>query len=653
MASLEGFETTLKEVLHAKRLSASRMDKLTEMALSLMEQDTQLVSVMYRTHKSSSAASKIHSLYAFDALSRAARNQVVKQKLDVHAIVGNCATFLIKVEGVLDGLFQDILSSGHPEAKEKTKKILDIWLKSNTFPSAVLTRLHKLVKETEKEKEPDKATAVTADPRIHTAPSANHTPQVTAAATSTAVPEVSPGSVQSALLALLSQAANAAATSQIVPNNASVDPQLALFQQLKQATNAGGPAAALAPNQHVTVPMSVVPSSAPANIPPVASSVGGPSRNYPYRDDRSGLTRSEPYHDRFNGPPRGRDFYDNREPRGGFRGGPRGRGRGRWDDRDRQYDRNRGNSNDWRPPPPHRTQPSRSRSPVARRNVRPYSPPNRRTSHPGASSPPRLVPPANPHDSGKDEFGRDIRQRSPHEDTSAPPSYTTGQSPSRSASIPSEDRGSAHPEKRQHDTSLNTQPIPSSIPASTSTSIPEAAAGLDSFDLTAFDPTAAASWEALGKAWNVTNGYMPSQEELMQYMLSMSTPNTFPIMSYEEDQTAQWSDRQEAGWGQGTPRRGGRGHRGSFGHGHEYGNGRGDFRERGQGRGFDHDTDALTLVGGDESISYTEPISDHTQAQPQHDMIPGGYEEAGPGPFTKGGMQKVGDGWVWSGAGIA
>ncbi len=33
-------------------------------------------------------------------------------------------------------------------SQEKTKKILDIWVKSNTFPSAVLARLHKLVKGT-------------------------------------------------------------------------------------------------------------------------------------------------------------------------------------------------------------------------------------------------------------------------------------------------------------------------------------------------------------------------------------------------------------------------------------------------------------------------------------------------------------------------
>ncbi|KAI0091499.1 hypothetical protein BDY19DRAFT_629509 [Irpex rosettiformis] len=117
MATLEGFETTLKEVVNAKRLSASKVKELTELALKLMEHDTQLVSILYRTHKSSSGTAKINSLYVFDALARAARHQVNKYKPDVHAIVGNCATFLVKVEGVLEGLIQDVVSSGHPEAK--------------------------------------------------------------------------------------------------------------------------------------------------------------------------------------------------------------------------------------------------------------------------------------------------------------------------------------------------------------------------------------------------------------------------------------------------------------------------------------------------------------------------------------------------------
>ncbi|KAL4246335.1 CID domain-containing protein, partial [Abortiporus biennis] len=148
MDTVENFESTLKEVVGAKRLSSSKMSKLTKNAMACMENDTQLVSILFRTHKSLSPSSKISSLYVFDALARAARNNVNKEKLtgDLTTQPGNCATFLLKMEGILESLFQDMLSSDHPDAKEKTKKIYDIWVKSNTFPSAVLGRLSKVLK---------------------------------------------------------------------------------------------------------------------------------------------------------------------------------------------------------------------------------------------------------------------------------------------------------------------------------------------------------------------------------------------------------------------------------------------------------------------------------------------------------------------------
>jgi protein NRD1 len=61
----------------------------------------------------------VSSLYVFDALSRAARHQVNKQGLtgDINSTEGNCATFLLKVEGVLEGLFQDMIMGGSLEAK--------------------------------------------------------------------------------------------------------------------------------------------------------------------------------------------------------------------------------------------------------------------------------------------------------------------------------------------------------------------------------------------------------------------------------------------------------------------------------------------------------------------------------------------------------
>lgn len=46
--------------------------------------------------------------------------------------------------------------------------------------------------------------------------------------------------------------------------------------------------------------------------------------------------------------------------------------------------------------------------------------------------------------------------------------------------------------------------------------------GLESFDFTAFDFTSPTSWEALGKAWEATNGVVPTQEMLMQFVMMMS-----------------------------------------------------------------------------------------------------------------------------------
>ncbi|KAF8578803.1 hypothetical protein K439DRAFT_447173 [Ramaria rubella] len=119
MATLTSFESMLKEVVTAKRLSASKMNKLTDIALNLMENDTQLVSTLYRTHKTLAPSSKIHSLYAFDALSRAARSKVNKLGLtgDINAEKGNCASFLLKIDGILDALIQDMMYIGTSEAK--------------------------------------------------------------------------------------------------------------------------------------------------------------------------------------------------------------------------------------------------------------------------------------------------------------------------------------------------------------------------------------------------------------------------------------------------------------------------------------------------------------------------------------------------------
>lgn len=76
--------------------------------------------MLYRTHKSLSSSQKVSSLYVFDALARAARHQANKHSLPVQESssdkAGNAGTFLLKLEGILDGLIEDMIAVGTPEA---------------------------------------------------------------------------------------------------------------------------------------------------------------------------------------------------------------------------------------------------------------------------------------------------------------------------------------------------------------------------------------------------------------------------------------------------------------------------------------------------------------------------------------------------------
>lgn len=84
-----------------------------------MQRDTELVLVLFKTHKGLAPSQKVSSLYVFDALVRAAHGHVVKHSVvaDSAPGKGNAATFLAKIEGIVEGLFQDMISSGAPEAE--------------------------------------------------------------------------------------------------------------------------------------------------------------------------------------------------------------------------------------------------------------------------------------------------------------------------------------------------------------------------------------------------------------------------------------------------------------------------------------------------------------------------------------------------------
>ncbi|KAG8220999.1 hypothetical protein J3R82DRAFT_2508 [Butyriboletus roseoflavus] len=635
MAALEDFENTLKEVVSAKRLSASKMNRLTEIAMKSLEDDTKLVAILYRTHKSLPNSAKVSSLYAFDALARAARSLVNKRGVtgDINLEKGNAATFLLKIEGVLDGLFQDMVSLDNSEAKEKTKKVHEIWVKTNTFPSAVLTRLRDILSDVRKENAVNPTPPI--DPRTTEALAMSTTSQATL------VPDA-----QATLLALLGQAAQLTGqgkpASQTPPNT---DPQLqqtqlALLKQLALTAKLANGSPTPPPGQ---TPLSTDRNPSPAMIPVPEPSH---SSSWPPQTGVSRLnTPGDTRHTRNGYPDRARDqrdFRDERHPRGGARGGYRGRGR--WDDHHNQ-DRFRHRDRNWDPPP--RPRRSRSRSPrrqEERRNVRAYSPPHRPLNDRDPRHQPDLhTPPTSSH--GKDEFGRDIRASS--------------HSPSRSMSV--EDTQALAPMDSSVDPTAGVPPdyhtpVSDQLPSvaastsaqSTETHTPSSASqqqpGLDQFDINTFDATAPSSWEALGNLWRNTYGYPPSQEELLQFVMTGSMAAAGVASGgFNGAQGGQWPQEN---WQEQGPRRGGRG-RGNYAGGR---GGHGNYRD---GGGYANVVEqlesepscAIVLNGDDEPSD--DPAANEQYHSDEQGELHDPTENAGQMGGRGGGgrMQRVGDKW--------
>ncbi|KDN47773.1 hypothetical protein RSAG8_03193, partial [Rhizoctonia solani AG-8 WAC10335] len=229
-SGLAEFETQLKVVVTSKRLSSSKMVALTELAVENMHLDTQMISLLYRTHKGLPTPNKISSLYVFDSIARAAYRTKSKKGLvaDLNNSAGNAASFLIRLEGMLDGLVDDMLAHGPPEAKEKTRKVLDIWTREGTFPAGALKRLSERVSGSHADPQQPLVHqgAAVVQPQPHTPP--------TPATPSSAISSLPP-----AILALLG---SAVPTQPPPPQQFKLDPtQLALISQLTAQSQSATP----------------------------------------------------------------------------------------------------------------------------------------------------------------------------------------------------------------------------------------------------------------------------------------------------------------------------------------------------------------------------------------------------------------------------
>ena len=336
----------------------------------------------------------------------------------------------------------------------------------------------------------------------------------------------------------------------------SADPTQLLLQYLQSASVNSTAANQLSPTTSQPVsdaPVSQVSTDPRMSKPSVKPSVA------PHTEPIRG--RQSPRHGNYRSPHRDEYHHErgyNNRPyaRSDPKGVPRRRGRwNRWDERESDSQRD-ANGTRWSP----RRGSSRSRSPENRSSWRKsptFSPPRRR------SLSPRTRYTVSSPTSGKDEFGRDLRPLSPpksptsntdhsakthpvipstlHDTKAEFPSTSTSNDPmSRSSSIAA-NTFSKGPSASDQSVELNNKTTPRPGPDN------------DNIDISAFDPTSPASWEALGKMWEGMNGYTPSTEELMQFMM-MSTINSATQSRDWQLQNAIGENEHRNSYGGGVPR---------------------------------------------------------------------------------------------------
>ncbi|KAG8836034.1 hypothetical protein FRC17_010498 [Serendipita sp. 399] len=512
MVDLKEMEGLLQEIVGGKRLSASKLTKFQEMVMKSLKHDTKIVTMLYRTHKSLPKSQKVSSLYVFDALARAAKHQANKHSLPVKEIPsdkpGNAGTFLFKLEGILDGLIEDMIKVGTSEAMEKTRKVLDIWKKANTFPADVLSRLLQSVDQGGQGTSGDGAS-------ISTPPTTTEAPpnQPSESQTTATLNTISP-----AILALLGSALSTdgttgSATQPITiaiapvpppppaapPNNNGIwdSSQVALLQQLTQQIQgqAGTQPAATNP-YYIPPPFLHSANDSSINAYPTGPVYNSPSDQIPprrYQDEREDPRRLKQARDRYDSPPTGygarpqaRDRYelddDHRRRRSGTGSSGREREQRRWD----------------RPAQPsRRDQRSRSRS---------RSPPTRND--------PRVGSPA-------------VRSR-------AIPTFTSEFEGSNPSGVPVYDATPVTQTTTQANGSYPGQGGPPTVGHENGTGqnggMSSSVEDLASFDLSDFDMTSAASWMRLGAAFKITHGRDGSQEELVSTYMALQ--NGFPAPAF-------------------------------------------------------------------------------------------------------------------------
>ncbi|KAK2746230.1 hypothetical protein FQN57_003352 [Myotisia sp. PD_48] len=126
--------------LKAPGVSRSRITSITSLCTANIQSESVLIQKIYTHFKRAPGTHKLGVLYVVDFVTRQWLESARKagQSVDSSAPDGTFAAGVKRVTELLPVLMTDIINNAPEDQKDKIKRLLDIWERGNTFPTAML-----------------------------------------------------------------------------------------------------------------------------------------------------------------------------------------------------------------------------------------------------------------------------------------------------------------------------------------------------------------------------------------------------------------------------------------------------------------------------------------------------------------------------------
>lgn len=143
MSASEQFDSILKELptLKAPGVSGSRIKKLTDIAVKNVNDESQLITLLYSNCKATPSSHKLGSLYVVDSIVRVYMDEAKKQNQEINSSSpdGTFAAGVYKISELIESLVDDALELLISKSQNtKISKLVDIWERAETFKPQIL-----------------------------------------------------------------------------------------------------------------------------------------------------------------------------------------------------------------------------------------------------------------------------------------------------------------------------------------------------------------------------------------------------------------------------------------------------------------------------------------------------------------------------------